>query len=135
MPALQALVVTDRAATPVNYTLIPNGPGPEKGFGVVAASDATGTALSEKRLVIGRRISGNRIRTVEKWSFPVIVTETINGVSVPTTARVAYVDVTFNFDRTHTEQERKDVVGMVYSAHAPGKVLVEDTVVKNQDVW
>lgn len=136
MPALQPLVVTDRTpSTPVNFTLNPIGSGPESGYGVVGAADATGTALSEKRLTIGRRVSGNRIRVVEKWAFPVIVTETINGVAVPSVARVAYVDITFNFERGHTEQERKDVVGMIYSAHAVGKVLTEDTIVKNQDVW
>lgn len=136
MPALQPLVVTDRATpTPVNHTLNPVGPGPERGYGTVGAADATGTSFSEKRLTIGRRQSGNRIRTTERWSFPVVVTETINGVPVPSVVRVAYVDVTFNFERGHTEQERKDVVGMIYSAHAVGKALVEDTIVKNQDVW
>lgn len=136
MPALQSLVVTDRSTpTPVNFTLNPVGPGPESGYGTVGAADASGIDISEKRLTIGRRRSGNRIRTVEKWSFPTIVTETVNGVARPSVARVAYVDITFNFERTHTEQERKDVVGMIYSAHAVGKVLTEDTIVKNQDVW
>lgn len=134
MPALQPLVVTDRATpTPVNHTLNPMGI--KEGDGTVGAADPSGTALSEKRLTIGRRVSGNRIRVTEKWRFPVIVNETVNGVAVPTVARTAYVDVTFNFERSHTEQERKDVVGMLYSAHAVGKVLTEDTIVKNQDVW
>lgn len=136
MPTLQPLVVTDRSTpTPVNHTLNPVGPGPAKGFGTVGAADASGTDISEKRLTIGCRRSGNRIRTIEKWSFPTIVNTTINGVTQPSVARVAYVDITFNFERTHTEQERKDVVGMIYSAHGVGKVLIEDTIVKNQDVW
>lgn len=133
MPALQTLVITDRQTTPNNFTLVPLGL--RDGVATVGVADATGVAISEKRLSISRRQTGKRIRTTEKWRFPTMVNEIINGVSVPSVARVAYVDVTFNFEDTHTEAERRDVVGFVYSAHAVGKTLTEDTVVKNQATW
>lgn len=134
MAQLQNLIVTDRSTpTPVNYTLTPEGE--VGGVGVVSAADASGVAISKKRLSLGRRATGTRIRNIEKWSFPIMVTETINGVAVPKVLRVGYVDVTFNFSDTHTEQERRDVVGMIYSAHAPGKVLIEDTIVKDTAVY
>lgn len=133
MPALQTLVITDRQGSPVNFTLSPDGQ--KDGFSTVSVADASGVAISKKRLSIKRRVSGDRIRVTEKWAFPVMMTEVINGVSVPAVARTAYVDVTWNFQNTHLEAERKDVVGMVYSAHAPGKVLTEDTIIKDQDVW
>jgi hypothetical protein len=38
-------------------------------------------------------------------------------------------------DALSTEQERADVVGMFYSAFAPAKVLTNDTIVKDQDVY
>lgn len=133
MPALTTLVVTDRQATPVNYTLSPDGE--KDGVYFVAVADASGVAISKKRLGISRRETADRIKVTEKWRFPTIVTETINGVSSPTVARVAYIDVTFTFEKTHTEQERKDVVGMFYSAHAVGKVLTEDVLVKDQNIW
>lgn len=133
MPNLQSIVLTDRATTPVNYTLLPVKE--EDGVGFVAVADATGAAISEKRMSIGQRRSGTRIRNTLKFRFPVVVVETINGVQVPTVAREAFVDMTFNFADTSTEAERNDVVGMVSSALATTKALVNDTVVKNQSIW
>lgn len=133
MATLQSLVITDRQGTPNNFTLLPDGE--TGGVGTVAAADASGIAISKKRLSLSRRVSGKRIRFVEKWQFPVMVTETINGVSIPRVARIAYIDVTFNFEDTHTEAERNDVVGMFYSAHATGKAFVHDTIVKDTAVY
>lgn len=133
MPALQNLVITDRQGAPVNTTLTPDGE--KDGFYTVAAADASGVGISKKRLSLSRRVSGNRIRTTEKWAFPIMVTEVINGVSVPKVARTAYVDIVWNFDSTHLETERRDVIGYIYSAHAVGKALTEDTIQKDQAVW
>lgn len=133
MANLQNLVITDRQPTPNNYTMTPDGE--VGGVGYVAAADASGITISKKRLALSRRVSGERVRFVEKWQFPLMVSQTINGVTVPTVAKIAYVDVTFNFSNLHTEQERKDVVGMVHSAHAPGKALIEDTIVKDTAVY
>lgn len=133
MPALQSLVVTDRQATPVNHTFVPDGE--KDGVYFVAIADSSGIAISKKRLGLSKRETADRTRVTEKWRFPTIVTETINGVASPVVARIAHIDATFTFEKTHTEQERKDVVGMFYSAHAVGKVLIEDTIVKDQNIW
>lgn len=134
MAQLQTLVVTDRQTpTPANFTLTPDG---EKGgVGILAKADSSGIAISKKRLSLERRPNGSRIRFVERWQFPVMVTETINGVSIPRVARVAYVDITWNFQDTHLEQERNDVVGMVMSAHETGKLFMHDTIVKDTAVY
>lgn len=134
MAQLQNLVVTDRQTpTPTNFTLAPDGE--RGGVGSVAKADASGIAISKKRLSLERRPNGSRIRFVEKWQFPTMVTETVNGVAVPRVARVAYVDITWNFQDTHTEQERNDVVGMVTSGHETGKAFVHDTIVKDTSVY
>lgn len=132
MPALQNLVVSDRQATPVNYTLVPDNRLDGGNIGVVSAADATGAAITKKSLSIGRKKSGNRIRITERWKFPTIVTETINGVSSPKVARTGYIDVTFNFEESHTAAERKDMLGMFHSAHNVGKVLTEGMIVNDE---
>lgn len=136
MPALQSLVVTDRAGTPVNYTLVPDGEGAGSGVYTVSAADATGVSISKKKLSISRRKSANgRIRTTIKMYIPVMATEVINGVSNPVVIKEGFVDLTFNMDPKHTEQERNDIVGMLASALGTTKVLINDTVVKDQDVY
>lgn len=136
MPALQSMVVTDRAATPVNFTLVPDGEGAGSGVYTVSAADPTGVSISKKKFSISRRKSANgRIRTTIKFYVPVMATEVINGVSNPVVIKEGFVDLTFNMDPKHTEQERNDIVGMLASALATTKVLVHDTVVRDQDVY
>lgn len=133
MPALQSLVLTDRQTTPVNFTLTPLSE--VDGVATVGAADASGVAISQKRVSLSRRASGGRIRNTMKFRFPTMVTEIINGVSNPSVAREAYIDVTFNFSDLHTEAERNDIVGMFASAFATTKALVHDTLVKDQNIW
>lgn len=134
MPALQSIVLTDRAATPVNYTLVPTG-GPKGSVGRVAVADATGNLLSERSLTISGRRTAQRLRSSLKLAVPIIANEVINGVSVPKVARVAYANIEFSFALDSSEQERNDVVGMLSSALQASKILVHDTVVKGQTVW
>lgn len=133
MPNLQSLVLTDRQSTPVNYTLNPVKE--EEGVGHVAATDASGALITEKRFSIGSRRSGTRVKTTLKLRIPTIVTETVNGVSVQVVQKEAFVDCTFNFSTDSTEAERNDVVGMFASALAVNKPLVHDTLVKAQSIW
>lgn len=133
MPALQSLTVTDRAGTPVNHVLLPVKE--DNGVGVVALADASGAVITEKRLSIGQRRSGSRIRSTIRFRVPVIVTEVINGVSSSAIAREAFVDCVFNFADNSTAQERNDVVGMFSSALATNKPLIHDTIVVGQAVW
>lgn len=134
MPALQSVQLTDRAATPVTYTLVPTG-GPKGSVGRVAVADASGNLLSEKALTISGRRTAQRLRSSIKLAVPIIANEMINGVSVPKVVRVGYASVEFSFALNSTEQERNDIVGMFQSAFATTKVLIHDTVVKGQTVW
>lgn len=133
MPTLQSLVLTDRQATPVNHTLLPVGE--KDGIATVALADSSGAVITERRLSIGQKRSNGRTRTTIKFKVPVVVTETVNGVSAPKIVREAYVDCTFTFSDSSTEQERNDVVGMFSSALGTTRPLVHDTVVKNQAIW
>lgn len=138
MPALQSVVLTDRATTPVNYTLVPTGELHKDGnstIGRVAVADAVGNLLSEKVLTVGSRRTAGRLRSTLRLAVPVVVSETINGVAVPRVVRVAYVNLDASFALDSTEQERNDVIGMFASALQASKVLVHDTLVKGQAVW
>jgi hypothetical protein len=49
--------------------------------------------------------------------------------------RTGYVNLSTSFDETSTEQERTDAIGMMSSALATSKVLVNDALVKNEGVY
>lgn len=133
MPQLNNLVLTDRAATPVAHTFVPRDI--VNGIGTVAES--SGIPLGENRVAIGlnRRNQTGRFKPTVNYTFPVVQTQTINGVSTPVIVRVAYATVTFNFDATSSEAERNNVVGMVQSSLDSSKTLINDTVVKLQGVY
>lgn len=132
MPSLQNLVLTDRAATPVDHTFTPRDI--IAGLGTVV--ETSGVPIGEKRVQVAlNRTSAGRYKGVLKFQNPVVQTETINGVSTPKVVRTAYVDLTVTFDGSSTEQERKDTIGMLASALDSSKVLVNDTFIKLQGVY
>ena len=132
MPQLQNLVLTDRAATPVNHTFTQINID-ANGVGVVA--ETGGVPIGEAKYTLQNRRVNGRFKVQLKLSVPVVQTQTINGVSTPTVVRTAYVDSVFTFDSTSTEQERKDLVGLFQSSLDSSKTLVNDTVVKLQGVY
>jgi len=132
MPALQNLVLTDRAATPVNHTFTPRDI--VSGLGTVV--ETSGVPVGENRVQVAlNRTTSGRYKGVLKMQLPVVQTETINGVDTPKVVRTAYADLQLTFDGTSTEQERKDLVGMLASALDSSKTLVNDAFVKLQGVY
>lgn len=130
MPQLQNVVLTDRAGTPVNHTFVPR----DIIGGVATVVEFSGVPVGESRLTLSLRRSakykGRMVLTV-----PVVQTETINGIASPKVVRTAIAEVNFTFDPTSTEQERKDLIGMLESALGSSKTLVNDTYVKLQNVY
>lgn len=133
MPQLTNLVLTDRKATPVAHTFTPRHI--EGGVGLVVES--TGTPVGDQRVTVslGKPTAQGRFKPHLKLTFPVIQTQTVNGVSTPVVVRTAYADLVFSFEGTSTEQERNDMVGMLQSALDVSKTLVHDTVVKLQGIY
>lgn len=131
MPALQTLVLTDRAATPVAHTFLPR----DAAGGVGTVVETSGVPVGEKRLFISMRRAGAKLKGRIVLALPVVQDETISGVVRPKVVREAIVDAVFTFSVESTEQERKDLVGMFMSSLDPSKVLVNDSLVKAQGVW
>lgn len=132
MPSLQNLVMTDRAATPVNHTFTPRGMQGNVGELV----ETTGVPIGDSRCTISlNRTSNNRYKAVLKIEVPVVQTQTVNGVTQPVVVRKAYAEATFSFDGASTTQERNDIVGMLSSAMAANKPLFHDTVVGLQGIY
>jgi hypothetical protein len=110
MPQLQNLVLTDRATTPIAHTFVPRD-----------IRDNIGTVVESSGIPIGdNRFTISSVRTPQgkskarvQLTVPVVQTQTINGVSTPVVVRTAYVDATFTFDATSTEQERKDLFAYI----------------------
>lgn len=132
MPQLQNLVLADRAATPANHTFSPL----EINNGVATVVESAGVPIGDKRFSISlNKTSTNRYKATIKFVVPIVQNEVLNGITRPTVVRTAYIDATFTFDNTSTEQERKDAVGMFADSLAASKVLVNDTIVKLQGIY
>ncbi len=130
MPQLQNVVLTDRATTPVAHTFAPR----DIINGVATVSEGADVPLGENRLSISFKRT-TRLKTRIVLTLPTVQTETISGISRPKVVRDAIADVTFTFSPESTEQERKNLVGMLQSAFDANKVLINDTVVKAQGVY
>lgn len=132
MPQLSNLVLTDRAAPPVNHTYTPRA----ITAGVAEVVESSGVPIGDNRVAIELRKTANgRYKAVVRGTFPITQTQIINGVSTPVVVRSAYATVEFSFAGDSSLQERKDVVGLIYSALAPGATLVNDTVTKLEGIY
>lgn len=135
MPSLQNLVLTDRASTPLNHTFVPAGID-QQNVGEVVNPSSTGVPAGSERVTLSMRKGGDgRYKGKLKLVFPILATETINGVSKPVVVRNTIVNVSFDFDEMSTTQERKDAIGMTYSALAPAATLVNNTLVNVESIW
>lgn len=132
MPQLQNLVLTDRAATPVAHTYTPL----EISNGVGVVVESSGVPVGNNRFSISlRKTSTGKYKVQMNLTLPIVQNETINGVTTPKVVRTGYAECTFTMDSTSTLQERKDLVGLLYSALDPAKVLVNDTVTNLQGIY
>jgi hypothetical protein len=132
MPALQALSIVDRTpVTPVVHNFTPRDV--TSGVGLVVAN--AGVPLNEERLTVSMRKSGSKFRGKISLAVPVVVTEIINGVSVPSVARTSYVNAEFTFDESSTLQERTNLVGMFADSLGIGKALIHGAIVNLEGVY
>lgn len=133
MPAKASLVLTDRAATPVNHTFTPQGVEGDAGGRYSKAAAAT---LGDFIFTVNPRVTPNGRRKIDlKLSLPVLQTETINGISSYKVVRASRVVVTCDFASDSTEQERKDTIGMIYTALAAATTQVNDVLTKGENLW
>lgn len=131
MPQLQNLVLTDRATTPVNHTFIPR----DIVDGIATVVESSGVPVGENRATLSLRRTTGKVKGRLVLTMPIVQTETINGVSKPTVVRQSIADLQLSFDATSTEDERKNLLGMLESALGASKTLVNDTFVKLQNVY
>lgn len=132
MPQLQNLVLTDRASTPVNHTFTPR----DIVSNVGSVVESSGVPIGDNRVTVSlSKTSTGKFKGSLRFTFPVVATQTVNGVDSPVLTRTAYCNVDFTFDQSSTEQERKDCVGMVMSALDSSQALVNDTLILLQGVY
>jgi len=132
MPALANVILTDRAGTPVNHTFTPLGRDGDGGRYFKAAS----SPLGDYRLTVTPRLTpGGRRKVDISLSLPVLVTETVNGVNNYVVARTSRAKVSFDFDSQSTLQERKDLIGMIYTALAAGTGQINSVLADGEMVW
>lgn len=134
MPQLSNLVLTDRATpTPVDHTFVPKGHEDGDGGRVVEAGVS---AIADKLFtVVPRRTPQGRYKVKLHLVLPVVQNKIEDGVSSYVATRVNRATVEFDIAPDSTDQERKDLVGMIESALDPTKDLVNDTVVNMEAVW
>lgn len=132
MPQLQNLVLSDRESTPVAHTFVPR----DITGGVASVVESTGVPIGENTVTVSlRKTPSGRYKAVIKGKFPIVQTQDVNGIESPVVVRTAYAELTFDFDQTSTEQERKNVVGMMEDALTSDEPLTNDVLTKLQGVY
>lgn len=134
MPSATSFSVNDRENTPVSHTFVPNGFSPDNSVAFFKEAGANYKIEDIKYSISGRESAQNR-KVKCKLEVPVVVEETINGVTVPKVVRTAYGEVTFTFPLTSSEQERDNLVGMLANSLASSVTVINSVVVGDEAIW
>jgi hypothetical protein len=112
MPQIEALVLTDRDATPDDHTFNPRGI--DSGVATYVES-VTGVPIADRRITVSvtKPSSNGRVKVNVKVTLPVVQNVEVVGVTKPTIVRTNYADLTFNYDTTSSTRERDDLVAFV----------------------
>jgi len=133
MPNMNSLVLTDRAATPVDHTFTPRDL--SQGMGTLA--ETQDVPVGENRVQVAlKKTAGGRYKGFLKLTMPVVQTSSgTNGIETPVVVRTAFATLDLSFDATSTLQERKNIVGMLQDALDPSNTLINDTLVKLEGIY
>lgn len=132
LSARSNMILTDRAGTPVAHTFTPDG---TDSFGNHRWSEKTGIPAGNNLVSARLRETGSFFKPMMSGKFPVVATQTINGVSNPIIVLTDYFKMEFNFSPLTTQQHRADVAGFAYSMLAPTNTQMNDLIVNLSDVY
>lgn len=128
MAQMQNLILMDRTpVTPIAHTFVPRGKSPDNAVAILAESN--GTLIGENRVSLSMRETGDKVKIRLVVAMPVVQTVTVDGIAKPTVLRRAVADLSVTYAKDSTEQERKDLVGLLQSSLDPDKVFINDTVI------
>lgn len=130
MPQIATTILADREATPVNHSFVPADIAQPGSVGVLLES--TGVLSNANKLTVSsRKTTGGKLKGKVTIQMPIV--EVVAGVS--TVTRTGYCTFETTFDLSSTLQERKNLVGLMASALAESKVVINDTIVKGEAVF
>lgn len=131
MAQASTITINDRETTPVAHVFMPD----EKLVEGFYFKEKSTIPMADKVLSIRGRKSAGRVHRRLMLTVPILVNETVNGVSVPTVPRTTLIDCNFRFDETGTEQERANAVGMFFNALAAAQGVINASIVKLEGTW
>lgn len=133
MPNLQNLILTDRATTPVAHTFTPRGKEGSDGGRVVKSGVS---AIGDLHFTITPRVTpGGRRKVDLALALPVVQTKVESGVTSYIVTRANRASMTFDLAPDTTDQEIKDLVGMMQSCLDPSKLLVNNVLILRENVF
>lgn len=99
--------------------------------------ESSGVPIGNNRVTasLSRTKDTGRYKVKLNFTFPVVQSEVINGVTRPVVVRTSYGEVSLTFDASSTLQERKDVVAMIRSSLETTKVLTYNTAVNLEGIY
>lgn len=132
MPQLQNMTLTDRQGTPVAHTFTPR----DIVNGVGTVIESSGIPIGNNRVSVSlTRTQSGKYKAKITSAFPVVQTQTINGVSTPVVVRTHYASLEFTFDESSNQAERDNFVGMMRDSLSVTNPLTNDVLVKLQGVY
>jgi len=132
MPAFATITVNDREATPVAHSFTPR----MENAGTFEWRESNGVPIGDGKFTLSLRQNENgNYKARIRLEMPVVVNETINGVTVPKVERMSMADVMFTFSERSTTQERKNTVGLLANALAASQAQINSVLTDLENIY
>jgi hypothetical protein len=131
MAQLASISIDDAETTPVTHTFTPLNIKND----VARWKESDGTPIGDNSLTISIRATESKYKVRATLGMPVVVNETINGVTVPSVARTAYCNVEFTFDQKSSQQERKNIVELMSDVLACDNAVIASTLYDLEGIY
>lgn len=128
MPVMSTITINDREATPVAHAFEPQ----DENNGIATFAEYGDSDISANTLTISTKRTSANVKVRMLLKMPVVATQVVGTVSIPSVVRTAYADMTFTFSRDSLEQERKNVAELARNILAASQSDVNDVLTLNK---
>lgn len=128
MPLMSNITVNDREDTPVAHIFKPH----YEESGVAFFREDAANLVSQNKLTVSSRESGQKVKKRVKLEMPITVTETVNGVDYTRVVDREFADLTLTLSANSEMSSGKNVVGILANLLLAAQTDVDSVIVGNE---
>lgn len=132
MPQATTFTVNDDETTPVAHSFTPRGKPTPTAF---AFRETAAVPIGDPSVILRWQKQTDKFYRRLTFALPTLVTETINGVSVPSVSRTTFVDLNVRYSMMSTDQERRNALKLFSNMTLKTQTFLWSFLTTEDGIW